>query len=495
MRILFASSEAYGLVKTGGLADVSASLPAALHQRHQDARLVVPGYPEACRKLVGASPRPGPAGAPWQILEGYLPGTRLPVYLIDWPEFFERAGNPYSASNGMDWPDNAQRFAGFARAIVAISRNEAGLDWTPEVVHLNDWQTGLVPLLLDPERVGLERPHTVFTIHNLAYQGLFPASTLDELNLPSDLWHPEGLEYHDQVSFMKAALVFADIITTVSPTYAREIQQPAAGMGLDGLLNARSKDLYGILNGVDYNDWDPARDRHIAAPYSADNLDGKTLDKAALQTRLGLETDPDIPLFGHVGRMVEQKGVDLLHAACAPLLDAGRIQLALVGSGQKDLEHATGALARAYPGRVGVHLGYDEPLAHQVEAGADLFLMPSRFEPCGLNQLYSLRYGTPPVVHATGGLVDTVVDATPENLARGSATGFSFTPDTVSALAAALERALGLYAARSDGQWEQLMRSGMARDFGWTASADAYLALYHEQKARPGPGTIPASAL
>ncbi|WP_018141911.1 glycogen synthase GlgA [Thioalkalivibrio sp. ALJ7] len=484
MRILFASSEAYGLVKTGGLADVSASLPAALRRRRQDVRLVVPAYPEACRNLVNASVRPGPEDAPWQIIEGQLPGTRLTVYLIDWPEYFQRAGNPYSASNGMDWPDNAQRFAGFARAIVALARDEAGLDWTPELVHLNDWQTGLVPLLLDPERTGVERPHTIFTIHNLAYQGLFPASTLNELNLPADLWHPEALEFHDQLSFMKAGLVFADVVTTVSPTYAQEIQEPASGMGLDGVLRARSADLHGILNGVDYRDWDPSRDRHIAVRYSADDLAGKAANKAALQTRLGLDVNPDIPLLGHVGRMVEQKGVDLLHAACTPLLEAGHIQLALVGSGQKDLEHATGALARAYPGRVGVHIGYDEPLAHQIEAGADLFLMPSRFEPCGLNQLYSLRYGTPPVVHATGGLADTVVDATPEHLDDGSATGFSFTPDSVSALGQALERALGLYTARADGRWEQLIRNGMNQDFGWTASADAYLALYRQQVPR-----------
>lgn len=495
MRILFASSEAYSLVKTGGLADVSASLPAALRRRRQDVRLVLPGYPEACRNLVDATPRPGPDNAPWQLLEGRLPGTRLPVYLIDWPEYFQRAGNPYSASNGMDWPDNAQRFAGFARAIVALARDEAGLDWTPELVHLNDWQTGLVPLLLDPERTGVERPRTVFTIHNLAYQGLFPASTLQELNLPVDLWHPEALEFHDQLSFMKAALVFADAITTVSPTYAREIQEPASGMGLDGVLRARREDLHGILNGVDYRDWDPTRDRHIAARYSADDLAGKATNKAALQTRLGLTPDPDIPLLGHVGRMVEQKGVDLLHAACTPLLEAGRIQLALVGSGQKDLEHATGSLARTYPGQVGVHIGYDEPLAHQIEAGADLFVMPSRFEPCGLNQLYSLRYGTPPVVHATGGLADTVVDATPDHLDAGTATGFSFTPDRVDALGDALERALELYAARDDGRWEQLMRTGMARDFGWNASADAYLALYREQLPRHSRRAKAASAL
>ncbi len=495
MRILFASSEAYGLVKTGGLADVSAALPTALRRKRQDVRLVVPGYPEACRNLVDASPRPGPDGAPWQIIEGRLPGTRLPVYLIDWPEFFQRAGNPYTASNGMDWPDNAQRFGGFARAIAALARDEAGLDWTPEIIHLNDWQTGLVPLLLDPERTGVERPRTVFTIHNLAYQGLFPASTLSELGLPTELWHPEGLEFHQQLSFMKAGLVFSDLITTVSPTYAREIQEPASGMGLDGLLRARGEVLYGILNGVDYSAWDPSRDRHIPVRYSAEELSGKAANKAALQRRLGLEPDPEIPLLGHVGRMVEQKGMDLIHAACTPLVESGRVQLALVGSGQKDLEHASGALARTHPGRVGVHIGYDEPLAHLLEAGSDLFLMPSRFEPCGLNQLYSLRYGTPPVVHATGGLADTVVDATPEALASGAATGFSFTPDTLASLTGALERALALYRARDDGDWAQLQRNGMTRDFGWGTSADAYLALYRQWAPRGRRRAAAGSAL
>ena len=495
MRILFASSEAHGLVKTGGLADVSASLPAALRRRKQDVRLVLPAYPDARRNLADPAEHPGPDGAPWRIIAGHLPGTRVPVYLIDWPEYFERAGNPYSASNGMDWPDNAQRFAGFARAVVALARDEAGLDWAPDLVHANDWQSALVPLLLDPARGGRARPRTVFTIHNLAYQGLFPASTLHDLGLPPDLWHPEGMEFHGRLSFMKAGLLFSDLVTTVSPTYAREIQLPGSGMGLDGVLRARSHVLHGILNGVDYHEWDPSRDRLIAARYSADKLAGKAANKAALQKRLGLDPDPDIPLLGHVGRMVKQKGVDLIHATCAPLLAAGRIQLALVGSGQRDLEDASGALARAYPGRVGVHVGYDEPLAHQVEAGADLFLMPSRFEPCGLNQLYSLRYGTPPVVHATGGLADTVVDASAENIAAGIATGFSFTPDTAASLGHALERALALHTARADGRWEALMRTGMARDFSWTASAGAYLALYRELVPGRERRTKSASAL
>ncbi|WP_019589211.1 MULTISPECIES: glycogen synthase GlgA [unclassified Thioalkalivibrio] len=492
MRILFATSEVYGLVKTGGLADVSASLPVALRRRRQDARLILPAYPEAVQRLRRPVTHPGPEDAPWQLIEGHLPGTRMPVYLVDWPEYFQRAGNPYTASNDQDWPDNAQRFAGFARAVARVAADDAGLNWTPEIVHGNDWQCGLLPIYLREACGTRDAPASVFTIHNLAYQGLFPAETATALGLPAELWHPDGVEFHQQLSFMKAGLMFSDAITTVSPTYAREIQQPEHGMGLDGVLRARANVFHGILNGVDYRAWDPAHDPHIAAAYGPDDLSGKATCKAALQRRLGLAEDPDIPLLGHVGRMVEQKGMDLLLAVAAPLAEAGRIQLALVGSGQTDLEHAAGALSRAHPGRVGVHIGYDEPLAHQIEAGADLFAMPSRFEPCGLNQLYSLRYGTPPVVHATGGLADTVVDATPEALEDDRATGFTFTPDSIPALGDALERALALYHARADGRWEQLMRTGMQQNFDWQVAAGAYLELYraHRPRARAGASAL-----
>jgi starch synthase len=475
MRILFASSEAHPLVKTGGLGDVSASLPAALKRRRHDVRLVLPAYPRALSRLADATRLPGPADAPWSLIQGYLPGTSVMVYLVDWPKYFERDGDPYRATDGSDWPDNPQRFAAFARAVSALAVNAAQLDWAPQILHLNDWQTGLVPVFL---RGHPQRPPTVFTIHNLAYQGLFPESVRHALDLPEDVWNMQALEFHGQLSFMKGGLVFSDLITTVSPTYAREIQTPEAGMGLDGVLRARSASLYGILNGVDYREWSPERDGYLEGHYSADDLSGKAVNKAALQRDLRLPVRADLPVLGHVGRMVEQKGIDLLLEACAPFLGGGRMQLALVGSGEKRFEDAARALAAAHPQQCSVVISYNETLAHRIEAGSDAFLMPSRFEPCGMNQMYSLRYGTPPIVHATGGLGDTVIDATPATLRNGTATGFCFVPASVTALTGAIERALALFNEPGQERWRMVMRNGMVRDFGWDSSSAAYLDLY-----------------
>jgi starch synthase len=346
MRILFASSEAFPLVKTGGLGDVSSSLPAALKRRRQDVRLVLPAYPRAASRLADPTRLPGPADAPWSLIQGYLPGTSVMVYLVDWPMYFERDGDPYRATDGSDWPDNPQRFAAFASAVASMSVNDAQLDWAPEVLHLNDWQTGLVPVFL---RDHPRRPPIVFTIHNLAYQGLFPAETRHALGLPEDLWHMEALEFHNQLSFMKGGLVFSDLITTVSPTYAREIQTPELGMGLDGVLRARSASLHGILNGVDYREWNPEKDGYLEVHYSADDLSGKARNKAALQHELRLPVREDVMLLGHVGRMVPQKGIDLLLEACAPLLAAGRMQLVLVGNGDRGFEEWARSLAYAHP--------------------------------------------------------------------------------------------------------------------------------------------------
>lgn len=475
MRILFASSEAYPLSKTGGLGDVSASLPAAIRRRRQDIRLVMPAYPRAVSRLAEPVRLPGPADAPWSLIQGLLPGTRLPVYLVDWPVFFERDGDPYRASNGLDWPDNAQRFAAFSQAVATLARNHAALDWQPEILHLNDWQTGLVPIYLRNHQI---RPRTLFTIHNLAYQGIFPASFRKELAIPDDLWHPEGLEFYAQISFMKGGLLFSDLITTVSPNYAREIQTLEAGMGLDGVLRKRAAQLHGILNGIDVREWDPERDGHLQHHYSAENLAGKLRNKEALQDELNLPRRPDLPLIGHVGRMVAQKGIDLLLEACVPFLASGRMQLALVGSGNREYEAAAVALARAYPAYCATAITYNEGLAHRVEAGADMFLMPSRFEPCGLNQMYSLRYGTPPIVHFTGGLADTVVDATPITLANQLATGFTFHPANTLMLTAALERALALYHEPGQERWRAMIQRGMQLDFSWNQSSGAYLDLY-----------------
>ncbi len=476
MKILFASSEAHPLIKTGGLADVSGALPKALGELGQDVRLVLPAYPdllaragevrEIARVSVAAS------AEPVQILQTTLPGTGLPVYLIAARHTFDRPGNPYVGPDGHDWPDNAQRFARFARAVVEIAMDRAGLGWRPDLVHCNDWQTGLVPALLGLEAA---RPATVFTVHNLAYQGLFDWATFQALELPYAWWSMHALEFHGQVAFIKGGLVYADRITTVSPTYAREIRTPEFGCGLDGLLNARAQALTGILNGADYTQWDPASDPLLRHHFSAARRQGKAANKAVLQEAFGLPRDAHLPLLAHVGRLVEQKGIDLL-LDILPELMRRPLQLVLLGSGQKKLEDALRAAQAAYPHRLGLHIGYDEPLAHLIEAGADAFLMPSRFEPCGLNQIYSLRYGTLPIVRRTGGLADTVVDADADALALGTATGFVFDAATPAALLAAIDRALALF--RRPSAWIGVMQTAMAQDYSWARSAQRYLDLY-----------------
>ncbi len=476
MNILFASSEAHPLIKTGGLADVSGSLPRALKNAKQEIRLVLPAYPAAISaaeklKLESDIVLAG-SHTPVRLLQGWLPGTRVRLYLVDSPEHFARPGGPYQDADGREWPDNAARFALFARAVSAIAMNRAGLDWRPDLVHCNDWQTGLVPALL---ACRAQRPATLFTIHNLAYQGLFDWDTFAALKLPQDWWSPERLEFHHQLSFIKGGLVYADWINTVSPTYAREIRTEAFGCGLEGLLQHRQDRLSGILNGADYRVWNPAKDKLLAQTYSARTLEHKRANKQALQQAFGLPERAGFPLLGHVGRLVEQKGLDLV-IELIPQLMQRRLQLVVLGSGQPELEAGLRAAARQYPEQIGVRIEYDEQLAHLLEAGSDLFLMPSRFEPCGLNQIYSLRYGTPPIVRRTGGLADTVIDASEERLADGTANGFVFDAMSGEALLAAIDRALGCYGQSQ--QWIQLQRAGMASDFSWSRSAEDYLALY-----------------
>lgn len=474
-KILFVTSEVHPLIKTGGLGDVSGALPAALKALRQDVRIIMPAYRDAMRRngpYTIASLVFHPESHPIRLLEGRLPGTSIPLWLVDIPSLFDRPGNPYLGPDGRDWHDNALRFAMFARAVTAISLNQAGLDWHPDVVHCNDWQTGLVPALLS---LSAPRPATVFTVHNLAYQGLFPPELLQQLGLPTALWTMDGLEFYGELSFMKGGLMFADMINTVSPTYAEEIRTPEYGYRLDGLLRHRAERLVGILNGADYKEWNPAGDSHIPHHYDRDNLQGKAADKAALQKQLGLARDVTLPLIGFVGRLVEQKGVDLLLAVLAELLEQ-TVQVAILGSGNKAFEQALSELAGHYPQRCHVTIGFSETLAHRIEAGADLFVMPSRFEPCGLNQLYSLRYGTVPVVRRTGGLADTVVDFA---AADEDATGFVFEEASPVALASALQRALDLYRSEPD-TWRQLIRNGMRQDFSWQQSARAYLDLYQQ---------------
>ncbi|CAK0739489.1 Glycogen synthase 2 [Gammaproteobacteria bacterium] len=474
--VLFATSEVHPLAKTGGLADVSGALPPALRSLGHDVRLILPAYPEAlahCERLTLVRLLDLPdAATPVRLLEGTLPGTDVPLYLVDCPIYFDRLGGLYGNDKG-DWPDNPHRFTLFSRAVVALAEGRAGLGWIPEVVHCNDWQTGLVPALLAMKGY---RPKTVFTLHNLSYQGLFSWGTFVDLGLPMSLWSPEGIEFYNHVSFIKGGLVYADLLTAVSPTYAREIRTPAFGYGLEGLLTARAERLVGILNGANYTYWDPQNDTRLPYRYSSTDFSGKAANKAALQRRMVLPVRPKVLLLGFIGRLVEQKGFDLVLSGLPDLLHHP-VQVVVLGSGEKSFEQGLRDLATRFPTQVAVQVGYDEDLAHLIEAGADAFVMPSRFEPCGLNQLYSLRYGTLPVVRRTGGLADTVVDATPENIATRRATGFIFDTPTSSALIAVLTRALHLY-YNDYGAWQRMREVAMAADYSWTESARHYADLY-----------------
>jgi starch synthase len=477
-KILFASSETHPLIKTGGLADVAGSLPIALNRLGQDVRVIMPNYQaikncEPGRYLCTVRVN----NSDVNLLETKLPDSDVIVWLVDYPPFFNYPGNPYNDENGNPWPDIGDRFALFCRIVVEVAMNRAYLDWKPDVVHCNDWQTGLVPALLSLEEY---RPSTVFTIHNMAYQGVFPRSAYTLLNLPGQLWHPDGLEYHDMLSFIKGGLSFSDWITTVSPTYAQEIQTPEFGYGLEGLLAFRQNTLSGIINGIDNTIWDPETDQQIAQNYTSKTLNKKVLNKTALQEKLGLSVDPALPLFGLIGRLVDQKGIDLV-LSCLKEMTALPLQFALLGSGDKSIQVRLQDFARLYPEKISVTIGYDENLAHQIEAGSDLFLMPSRFEPCGLNQMYSQRYGTLPIVRKTGGLADTVVDALPDTIKDGTASGFVFNDAVPGALMETIKRSLVLYANQT--VWKSLQRNAMSKDFSWENSANQYLALYNEISA------------
>ncbi len=484
MKILFASSEAHPLVKTGGLADVAGSLPRAIRNLKHDIRLIIPAYRqvlEQAEKFTFVTHRIlVDIDQSVRILAGRLPGSSVILYLVDAPELFDREGKPYSDMKGTTWPDNADRFSAFCRTITAIAMDEIGLDWKPDLVHCNDWQTGLVPPML---AVRKNSPPTIFTIHNLAYQGLFDWKVFQKLKLPTNFWSTETMEFHNQFSFIKGGLVFADWITTVSPTYAKEICTSEYGCGLEGLLAHRRNNLTGIVNGVDYAVWNPGRDLNIPVVFTQRSLFHKTENKSALQERFELPVDNDIPLFAIISRLVEQKGIDLILDIVPELVEKGA-QLVILGSGDSQLEVDILQAEKKYPQHLGVVIGYDEQLAHHIEAGADMFLMPSRFEPCGLNQIYSQRYGTVPIVRHTGGLADTVTDTTPETLADKTATGFSFREASATALREAVQRALEHY--KDADSWQQIMVSGMKQDFSWTRSARQYLALYEQLLAPPG---------
>lgn len=476
LKILFVTSEAHPLIKTGGLADVCGALPPELTALGAEVRLLLPAYRDTLA-AAGTLKPVGHIAIPWihggvNLLKGQFPGTRVPLWLIDYAPAYNRSGNPYLDGHGQPWHDNAARFGLLAYCAGALAQGRGGVSWRPDVVHCHDWQTGLTPALLTREAT---RPATVFTIHNLSYQGLFPPETFAALHLPAPLWVLDGLEFHGQLSFIKGGIVFADRVTTVSPSYAREIQTPAFGDGLDGLLRHRADTLSGIVNGIDERCWDPAHDPYLARPYSARQFEAKAENKRALQRAFGLPEDPAVPLIGIVGRLVSQKGIDLVLAAL-PELACRSLQLAILGHGERRYEQALERAAARYSHWLAVRIGYDEALAHGIEAGADLFLMPSRFEPCGLNQMYSQRYGTVPIVRRVGGLADTVVDASPDHLRAGTATGIVFDDAESAALGAAVDRALGLY--RDPAAWRRLALTGMRQDFSWKRSAGEYLRLY-----------------
>lgn len=481
MRILHLCSEIYPLLKTGGLADVTAALPVAQSALGADVRVLLPAFPAIRegikeQKLVSKLPPRFGINA-MRLIEGILPNG-LCAYLIDAPALYERVGNPYVDQNGQAYGDNYRRFALLAWAAARLAD---GLDrhWRPQIVHGHDWHTGLMPAYLKALEysTGHRLAGSVFTIHNLAYQGVFPQHIFSELGLPEHFYEIHGVEYYNQVSFLKTGLFFSDKISTVSPTYAQEIQRREQGCGLDGLLYQRKADLLGILNGVDADIWNPATDQTIAACYDSDTIHGKRKCKSSLQRESGLTVQNDAPLFAVVSRLTEQKGLQLVLAGLPELIRRGG-QLALLGSGDHGLENAFRAAASAAPQSVSVQIGYDETLSHRLIAGSDVILVPSRFEPCGLTQLYGLQYGTLPLVHRVGGLADTVQDCALENLADGSATGFAFESFTENAFNAAIRRVFALYDRKTD--WKNVQNSAMAKKFGWEGPARQMLDLYQK---------------
>ncbi len=476
-RVLQVGAEIFPLVKTGGLGDVLGALPQALVRQGFDVRLLLPGYPALRQPLADAQRvcTLGPAfgAASIEILLGRLPGIDLPAYVIDAPSLYERPGNPYVDAEGKAWTDNALRFGLLGWVAAHLGLGDIDRSWRPTIVHGHDWHAGLAAtyLALHPQ----PRCRSVFTVHNLAFAGLFEREMLPTLLLPQDSFGLDGVEFHGEGSMLKAGLHYADAITTVSPTYAREIRTPEFGCGLEGVIAHRAAQLHGILNGVDYEIWNPATDRLLEVRFDHKRIALKAAAKAALQKQLGLAVDPAAMLIGVVSRLTQQKGIDLLLQALPALLADGA-QLALLGSGDATLENGCRALSAAAPSQVAVRFAYDEPLAHRIIGGSDVIAVPSRFEPCGLTQLYGLRYGTLPLVRRVGGLADTVTDADDASLSAGTATGFVFDAATPAALLLAARRAIALY--QQPTEWQKVMRRAMTQDFSWDGAAAHYAALY-----------------
>ncbi len=466
-RVLSVASECVPLIKTGGLADVVGALPAALAKVGWDMRVLIPAY-KALRSKIDKMDEvwrePGLFGGDAKVFSGTVAGIQ--VMLLDAPHLFDREGGPYSGPGG-DWFDNARRFAALSWVAARIAR-EGVEGWKPDVLHAHDWQAGLAPAYL--EYNGADGVASVMTVHNIAFQGWAPASALTDLRLPFEQYHPAALEYYGGLSSLKAGLVTADAVTTVSPNYARELMRPEFGMGLEGVIAARGAAVSGILNGIDSEVWSP---EHEPVPYSAKAMKGKSENRAALCAEFGLNVPGPLAIL--VSRLTDQKGIDLLEAVVPDFIDAGG-GLAVLGSGDPALEAAVKRLQTRFDGRVGVKIGYDEALSHRMFAGGDAVLVPSRFEPCGLTQIYGLAYGTVPVVSAVGGLADTVIDASPAAISAGVATGIVFQPVDALAFAQALRGLIGLYADKK--LWTQIQKNAMKQDVDWAASAAKYAALY-----------------
>lgn len=472
MRVLSVASEAFPLIKTGGLADVVGALPAALAGQAVEMRVMLPGYPGVMSALEDAGVvrrYKRLFGAPARLLAGKAGG--LDVLVVDAPKLFDRPGNPYVDESGLDWRDNWKRFAAFCR--VAADIGEGNVEaFRPDIVHCHDWQTGLVPAYLRYAKGAAAR--SVMTIHNIAFQGRFDSAIFPELGLPDSAFTIDGVEYYSGVGYLKAGLQLSDAITTVSPTYAAEICHPEGGMGLDGLLRSRRTELFGIVNGIDTEVWNPATDIHLSRTYTASRLSGRAVNKRQVEETFGLDKD-DGPLFCVVSRLAWQKGMDLLGECLDPLVSSGA-RLAVLGSGDLAIEAMFHSAAARHPGRIGIVTGYNEPLSHLLQGGADAIIVPSRFEPCGLTQFYGLRYGCVPVVSRVGGLADTIIDANVAALGANAANGIQFFPVDAEALKGGLAKAIALYADRR--VWRGLQKNGMKSEVSWTESAARYAALY-----------------
>ena len=493
-KILFVSSELHPFAKTGGLGDVCNSLPKALKALHQDIKILIPAYPFAIQKAenikqvatidLPGEGFPGKLGLPVDndkahhvnILETKLPGSHVKVWMVE-SELYNRPGTPYFDDKNKEWEDNDFRFALLNYIAVEIAMGRTSLQWQADIVHSNDWQTGLISVLLEKEYIRIKtiRPATVFTIHNMAHMGVYSRERFDTLELPPTLWNHHELEFHDDFSFIKGGLVFSDRVNTVSPTYAQEIQHEEFGYGLSDLLAYRNERLSGILNGIDMKEWNPAKDPMIKKNYSIKTINNKSSNKTALQKYFKLPQKKNTLLLGLVARLVYQKGIDLLLENMEDILKLP-VQIVILGSGDLELESRLHRWSTKHPEQLQLQIGYDEQLSHLIEAGSDAFLMPSRFEPCGLNQLYSLRYGTIPIVRKTGGLADTVVHASKENLSNRSATGVVFQEAEGSTILDAVNLTCLLY--QNKDAWKKLMINGMKQEFSWKESAKKYLELY-----------------